>query len=85
MTADNVVRALAYVGIDASDLGQGHVDLGRTPCDVEYAVRARVNIDGSVTLHVLTEGQPAPDWSSEYGTYETARALALAASNVMHD
>lgn len=85
MTADNVVRALAYVGIDASDLGHGHVDLGRTPCDGEYAVRAHVNVDGSATLHVLTDGQPAPDWSSEYGTYETARALALAACNIMHD
>jgi hypothetical protein len=85
MTADNVVRALAYVGIDARILPSGLVDLGCTPCDGEYSVRARVSVDGSVELHVLTNGRAALCEDTEYGTYETARALAEAASNVMHD
>jgi len=85
MTADNVVRALAYVGIDARITDQGHVDLGRTPCDGEYQVLARISPDGSVELHVLTNGRAALCEDTEYGTYETARALAEAASNVMHD
>lgn len=85
MTAQNVVLALAYVGIDARILPSGQVDLGCTPCDGEYTVRARVSVDGSAELHVLTNGRAALCEDTEYGTYETARALAEAASNVMHD
>jgi len=44
-----------------------------------------VSVDGSVELHVLTNGRAALCEDTEYGTYETARALAEAASNVMHD
>jgi hypothetical protein len=85
MTAENIVRALAYVGIDARALGQGHVDLGQTPCDGEYAVRAHVSVDGSATLHVLDAGQAKPGEDTLYGEYDDARALALAACNIMHD
>jgi hypothetical protein len=85
MTDENILRALAYVGIDARILASGLVDLGCTPCDGEYTVRARVSVDGSAELHVLTNGRASLTEATEYGTYECARSLALAASNVLHD
>ena len=85
MTSTNVVLAVAYHGIQARDLGGNLVDLGRTPCDGEYQVLARVSPDGSAELHVLTNGRAAPCDETEYGTYEDARTLALCAYNILHD
>jgi hypothetical protein len=85
VTSTNVVLAVTYHGIQARDLGGNLVDLGRTPCDGEYQVLARVSPDGSAELHVLTHGRAAPCEETEYGTYEDARTLALCAYNILHD
>ena len=85
MTCDDFIRACAASGIHATALGHGHVDLGRTPCDGEYAVRAQVNADGSCTVHVLTHGETEPTAHTEYGTYDWPGEAMRTAYNILHD